>query len=239
MQRVAILAGGGERQGEVQFGADAMAQFDSGFRRLIRLGFKPREHLRTRDRFLCGKCRDRDTGLLPRAKHQPVSRRQNRTEIDGIHHRISRGFRVRLESRALDLPAGSLDGLAVLVFREHHQFLRRGRGGKGHACGEGGVSRDIERFPLHLLAFAIRRQPVLRGWLCFAGELHDHRRQADALHAEGRTPGMPRIELKARRGGHGLALSGHAAGMLKELADVPGLQGFVVDLQLIEQPAQV
>jgi len=50
---------------------------------------------------------------------------------------------------------------------------------------------------------------------------------------------MARIELKARRGGHCLALPGHAAGMLEEMADVPGFQHLVVDLQFIEESAQM
>ncbi len=54
VQRVAILAGGGKRQGEIQLGADTIAQLDDGFRRLVTIGFEPREHFRAGDRFLGG-----------------------------------------------------------------------------------------------------------------------------------------------------------------------------------------
>ena len=61
---------------------------------------------------------------------------------------------------------------------------------------------------------------MLRCRVRIAGELYDHRRQADALHAEGRPPGMTWIKLKPRREGHGLALLCRPAGMLEEKADV-------------------
>jgi hypothetical protein len=57
---------------------------------------------------------------------------------------------------------------------------------------------------------------MLRSRVRVAGELYDHRRQADTLDAEGGTPWMPRIELKARREGHCLAMLCRAAGMLEE-----------------------
>ena len=50
---------------------------------------------------------------------------------------------------------------------------------------------------------------------------------------------MPRIEFKARLEAHGLTMSRVAAGMLEQKANILGLQRLVVDLQLIEQPAQV
>ena len=80
---------------------------------------------------------------------------------------------------------------------------------------------------------------MLRCRVRVAGELHDHGRQADALHAKGRPPGVTWIKLKPRRGGHGVALLRRAARMLEEKADVLRLQRLVVDLQLVEQSAQV
>ena len=80
---------------------------------------------------------------------------------------------------------------------------------------------------------------MLRCRVRVAGELHDHRRQAYTLYAKGRTPGMTWIQLEPWRDGDGLALLHRAARMVVQEADVLRLQRLVVDLELIEQPAQV
>ena len=126
MQCVAILGEGGRGQSEIQLGADTLAQLDGGFRCLVRLGFKPREHLRAGDRFFRGEGGDRDAGLLLRPQHEPIRWRQDRTEIDRVHHGVGCRLRIRLQGRTLDLPAGLLGSLTFLVLCQQHQFLRRG-----------------------------------------------------------------------------------------------------------------
>ncbi len=164
---------------------------------------------------------------------------QNRAEVDRVHHGIGCRRRIRLQSRTLDLPAGQLDRVAVLFFA-----INTSSSGAGEVAK---VTRAVKgEFPDTSSAFRSTSLPSRYAAIqcCGVGCMSLANCTITGVRPTRSTPkggrqGWPGSNWNRGAKYHGLALLRRPAGMLKEKADVLRLQRLVVELQLVEQPAQV